>query len=80
MSTMTDKMQPKTKRAARKVGFYGCNGHVVRLEVVARRAPRVVHLDECPGCKHGHKVHPFWRMWQKKLDAGKDALRISADG
>jgi hypothetical protein len=68
---------PRHKVATRKVGFYGCNGAVVRLEIRAKRAPRSVPLEECPGCKHGHTVHPFWRVWRKDIDSGKEALAVT---
>lgn len=71
----------KGKKLDRKVGFAGCSGAVIRVELRRRPTtmyPRVVTLESCPGCGHGHDIHPMWRLWDENLDAGKEVLRLSA--
>lgn len=71
----------KGRKLDRKVGFAGCSGKVIRIEMRRRpttQYPRVVHLESCPGCGHGHDINPMWRLWNESLDAGKEVLRLSA--
>lgn len=55
--------RPESKTTL-KVGFYGCNGQVVRLGCVVpqeRKAPQYLMVD-CPSCGHRHSAHkPMWR-------------------
>lgn len=69
----------KNKTAVRKVGFYGCNDQVVRIELSEQPAkgkmyPLVVHLERCPGCTHEHDAQPLWREYKPALDDGKEAV------
>lgn len=65
-------------KAVRKVGFFGCNNKVVRVELAemppkGERYPHKVRLA-CPACSHEHEAQPLWREYKESLDAGKDAV------
>lgn len=59
----------------RRVGFYGCNNKVVRLErdpsLIDQPYPRRLRLP-CPGCGHEHDARPHWRKYDAKLDERRD--------
>lgn len=57
----------------RKVGFYGCRGRLVRLELKASEHPTKHRLD-CPACGHNHTVRLGWRPWIESLDKNKEAI------
>lgn len=66
--------------AIRKIGFYGCNNKVVRVELQERPArgqayPLRIRL-ECPACTHEHDVKPLWREYKPSLDDGKEAVLL----
>lgn len=65
-------------RSIRKVGFFGCNDRVVRVELAQmpeRRYPQVIRL-QCPACTHEHEASPMWREWKASLDEGKEATIV----
>lgn len=66
----------KASKAHRKVGFYGCNGALVRLEHTGTEHPRIVRLPECPGCGHCHTSKVGWRRWVPSIDEGKEAIAV----
>jgi hypothetical protein len=68
----------KNYSPGRRVGFYGCAGKVVRVELaeVPDRYPQQVRLESCPGCGHGHDANPAWRKYVPKLDDGKEAVVV----
>jgi ribosomal protein L44E len=73
-------MGGKTKRAVRKVGFYGCNDRVVRVELrklpeKGARYPLVIRL-QCPACTHEHDAQPLWREYNPALDDGKEVVLL----
>ena len=65
-------------RAIRKVGFFGCNNKVVRVErrpPYPLRYPQVIRL-QCPACTHEHDAQPMWRTYNKALDRDKEAVFV----
>lgn len=62
----------------RKVGFYGCRGGLVRLELVAEVHPTKHRLD-CPNCGHNHTVKIGWRPYVESLDEGKEAIQLEPE-
>lgn len=64
-----------TRTPIRKVGFYGCNDKVVRLETDTPLShyPKALRLS-CPACGHEHTAAPFWRAFDPRLDSEKSAL------
>jgi hypothetical protein len=79
-----ERMEPRNEQPRKKVGFFGCNGQVVRvlhsIDKAHRTAPRRVELRACPACGHGHQAQPFWRMYRPDIDEGKATLKISKRG
>jgi hypothetical protein len=76
----TRSMTRPGSRAMRKVGFFGCNNRVVRVELkvtpeAGKRYPEVVWLM-CPACRHEHDAHPLWRLYMPALDGKKDAVMV----
>lgn len=60
-----------------KVGFYGCDGELVKVAwvkgVSADKRPPKDCKDLCPGCGRVHRFRPFWRSptSQDDLDSAK---------
>ena len=58
----THRMTNGRKKVTPKVGFFGCNGNLIRVGLKkAERKPPYQRKIECPSCLRPHVVNITWR-------------------